>query len=114
MDETRSNTAQFGDLTHEIQTSQVRRKVRTASPGQEELSLDESVGGLNPNVPVGPVSYSNDELWQAQGPQTLREACSFVRRVVESMSTNKTSDTRTVQNLFGFRENPIAATTTEL
>ena len=99
VDETRSNTAQYVDLTHAIQTSQVRRKVRTASPGQGDLSLDESVGGLNLNVPVGPVSYSNDELWQAQGPQTLRDACSFVRRVVESMSTNKTSVTRTVQQI---------------
>ena len=99
VDETRSNTARFGDLTHAIQTSQVRRKVRTASPGQGDLSLDESVGGLNLNVAVGPVSYSNDELWQAHGPQTLLDACSFVRRVVESMSTNKTSTTRTVQQI---------------
>ena len=48
---------------------------------------------------MGPVSYSNDELWKAQGPQTLRDACSFVRRVVELMSTNKTSVTRTVQQV---------------
>ena len=99
VDETRSNMARIGDLTHAIQSSQVRRKVRTASPGREDLSLDESVGGLNYNVPVGPVSYSNDELWQAQVPQTLREACSFVKRVVEYMSTNKTSVTRTVQQI---------------
>ena len=38
-DETRSNTARFGDLTHAIQTLQVRRKVRTASPGRGDLSL---------------------------------------------------------------------------
>ena len=95
-DETRSKTARFGDLTHAIQTSQVRRMVRTTSPGRDNLSLDESVGGLNLNVAVGPVSYSNDALWKAQGPQTLCDACSFVRRVVESMSTNKTSITRTV------------------
>ena len=69
MDETRSNMALFGDLTHAIKTSQVRRKVRTASPGQGDLSLDESDGVLNLNDPVGPVSYSNDELWQAQGMQ---------------------------------------------
>ena len=62
-DETRSNTARFGDLTRAIQTSQVRRKVRTTSPGRDNLSLDESVGGLNLNVAVGPVSYSNDALW---------------------------------------------------
>ena len=97
-DETRSITARFGDLTHAIQTSQVRRKVRTTSPGRD-LSLDESVGELNLNVAAGPASYSNDELWKAQGPQTLRDACSFVRRVVESMSTNKTSVTRTVQQI---------------
>merc|ERR1711893_508764 len=83
-DETRSITARFGDLTHPIQTSQVRRKVRTTSPGRD-LSLDESVGELNLNVAAGPASYSNDELWKAQGPQTLRDTCSFVRRVVESM-----------------------------
>ena len=52
VDETRSNMARFGDLTHAIQTSQVRRKVRTASPGQGDLSLDESVGGLNLNAAV--------------------------------------------------------------
>ena len=33
-DETRSNTARFGDLTRAIQTSQIRRRIRTASPGQ--------------------------------------------------------------------------------
>ena len=74
VDETRSNMARFGDLTRAIQTSQVRRKVRTTSPGRDNLSLDESVGGLNLNVAVGPVSYSNDALWKAQGPQTLLEA----------------------------------------
>ena len=50
-------------------------------PGSDNLSLDESVGGLNLNVAVGPVSYSNDALWRAHGPQTLQQACSFVRRV---------------------------------
>ena len=98
-DETRSNTARFGDLTLAIRTSQVRRKVRTTSPGREDLSLDESVGELNLNVAVGPVSYSNDALWKAQGPQTLREVYSFIRRVVEFMSTNKTSITKTVQQI---------------
>ena len=98
VDETRSNTARLGDLTHAIQTSQVRRKVRTTSPGWD-LSLDESVVELNLNIAVGPVSYSNNELWKAQGPQTLRDACSFVRRVVELMSTNKTSVTRNVQQV---------------
>ena len=72
--------------------------VRTTSPGRD-LSLDESVGELNLNVAAGPMFYSNDELWKAQGPQTLRDACSFVRRVIESMSTNKTSVTRTVQQV---------------
>ena len=40
-------SARFGDLTHAIQISQVRRRIRTASPGQEGPSLDESVEGLN-------------------------------------------------------------------
>ena len=41
-DEARSNMARFGDLTLVIQTSQVRRKIRTAFPGQEGTTLDES------------------------------------------------------------------------
>ena len=45
-DEARSNKARFGDLTHAIQISQVRRRIRTASPGREGPSLDESVQGL--------------------------------------------------------------------
>ena len=85
-DETRFKTARFGDLTHAIHTSQVRRRVRTASPGQGGLTLDESVSGFNLNAADGLTSYSNDERWQAHGPQTLQDACSFVRRVVKSMS----------------------------
>ena len=46
-DETRSNTARFGDLTRTIQTSKVRRRIRTASPGQGDPTLDQSVSGLN-------------------------------------------------------------------
>ena len=99
MDETRSNTARFGDLTLAIQTSQVKRKIRTTSPGREDLTLDESVSGLNLNVAEGPVSFSNDALWRAHGPQTLQQACSFVRRVIESMSSDKTSVTKTVQQV---------------
>ena len=99
VDKTRSKTARFGDLTLAIQTSQVRRRVRTASPIQGDLTLDESVGGLNLNAAVGLTSYSNDELWQAHGPQTLQDACSFVRRVVESMSKNNTTTTNTVQQI---------------
>ena len=56
-DETRSNTARFGDLTHAIQISQVRRRIRTASPGQDGPSLDESVQGLDLNAAVGLTSY---------------------------------------------------------
>ena len=33
----KTKTARFADLTHTIQTSQVRRRVRTASPGQGDL-----------------------------------------------------------------------------
>ena len=83
-DEARSNTARFGDLTHAIQISQVRRRIRTASPGQEGPSLDESVQGLDLNAAVGLTSYSRDELWKAHGPQTLQEACS-----TENMTTQK-------------------------
>ena len=74
-------------------------RVRTASPGQGDLTLDESVGGLNLNAAVGLTSYSNDELWQAHGPQTLQDACSFVRRVVESMSKNSTTVSKSVQQI---------------
>ena len=87
-DETRSNKARFGDLTRAIQTSQIRRRIRTASPGQGDPTLDQSVCGLNLNVAGGLTSYSNDELWKAHGPQTLQQACSFVRIVVKSMSEN--------------------------
>ena len=38
-DEARSNAARSGDLTHAIQISQVRRRIRTASPGWEGPSL---------------------------------------------------------------------------
>ena len=62
----------------QIQISQVRRRIRTASPGQGDPTLDQSVSGLNLNVAGGPPSFSNDELWKAHGPQTLQEACSFV------------------------------------
>ena len=66
----RSNTARFGDLTHAIQISQVRRRIRMASPGQGDPTLDQSVSGLNLNVAEGLPSFSNDELWKAHGPQT--------------------------------------------
>ena len=74
-DEARSNTARFGDLTLSIQTSQVRRRIRMASPGQEGPTLDESVHGLDLNAAVGLTSYSNDELWRAHGPQTSQAHC---------------------------------------
>ena len=45
------------------------------------------------------MSFSNDALWRAHGPQTLQQACSFVRRVIESMSSDKTSVTKTVQQV---------------
>ena len=61
-DAAHSNTARFGDLTQAIQISQVRRRIRTASPGREGPSLDESVKGLDLNATVGLTSYSRDEL----------------------------------------------------
>ena len=67
-DEARSNTARLGDLTLAIQTSQVRRRIRTASPGQDGPSLDQSVSGLDLNAAVGFTSYSNDDLWRTNGP----------------------------------------------
>ena len=98
-DEARSNTARFGDLTHAIQISQVRRRIRTASPGQEGPSLDESVQGLDLNAAVGLTSYSRDELWKAHGPQTLQEACSFVGRVVKFSTENKITEGKAVQQI---------------
>ena len=78
VDMARSNTARFGDMTTAIQISQVRRKIRTASPGRDDPSLDEVVEVLDLNAAVLPQSYSRDELWRTFGPQTLQEACSFV------------------------------------
>ena len=98
-DETRSNTARFGDLTHAIQTLQIRRRIRTASPVQSDSTLDQSVCGLNLNAAGGLTSYSNDELWKAHGPQTLQQACSFVRRVVKSMSENDNTVSKAVQQI---------------
>ena len=57
-DEARSKMARFGDLTLAIQTSQVRRRIRMASPGQDSPTLDESVQGLDLNAAVGLTSYS--------------------------------------------------------
>ena len=96
-DMARSNTARFGNLTTAIQISQVRRKIRTASPGRDGPSLDEVVQGLDLNAAVGPTSYSRDELWKAFGPQTLHEACSFVGRVVEFSTENKITQGKAVQ-----------------
>ena len=73
-DEARSNTARLDDLTLAIQTSQVRRRIRTASPGQDGPTLDQSVSGLDLNAAVGLTSYSNDDLWKTHVPQTLQEA----------------------------------------
>ena len=77
-DESRSNTARFGDLTRAIQTLQVRRRIRTASQGQGDPTLDQSVSGLNLNVAGGLPSFSNDELWKAHDPQTLLKTLSPV------------------------------------
>ena len=52
VDEACSNTARLGDLTRVIQTLQVRRRIRTASPGQDGPSLDQSVSGLDLNAAV--------------------------------------------------------------
>ena len=98
-DETRSNTARFGDLTRAIQTSQIRRRIRMASPGQDGPTLAQSVSGLNLIAAVGLTSYSNDELWKAHGPQTLQQACSFVRRIVKSMSENDNTVSKAVQQI---------------
>ena len=98
-DKNRSNTTRFGDLTHAIQISQVRRRIRTASPGQEGPSLDESVQGLDLNAAVGLTSYSRDELWKAHGPQTLQEACSFVGRVVDTSTEKKITKGKAVQQI---------------
>ena len=98
-DMSRSNTARFGDLTHAIQISQVRRKIRTASPGRGDPTLDQSVNGLDLNVAGGPPSYSNDELWRAHGPQTLLEACSFIGRVIKSSSENQSSVCKALQQI---------------
>ena len=79
--------------------SQVRRRIRTASPGQGDPTLDQSVSGLNLNVAGGPPSFSNDELWKAHGPQTLQEACSFVGRVIKSISEDKSSVCKALQEI---------------
>ena len=107
-DVSRSNTARFGDLTHAIQISQVRRRIRTASPGQGDPTLDQSVSGLNLNVARGPPSFINDELWKAHGPQTLQQAYSFVGRVIKSISEDKSSVCKALQQVLrkGARDNP--------
>ena len=94
-----SNTVRFGDLTTSIQISQVRRKIRTASPGPDSPSLDESVQALDLNDAEGLTSFSRDVLWKAFGPQTLQEACSLVRRVVESTSEKKITKGKAVQQI---------------
>ena len=99
VDEARSNTARLGDLTRAIQTSQVRRRIRTSSPGQDCPSLDQSVSGLDLNAAVGLTSYSNDDLWRTHGPQTLRDACSFVRRVVKFMAEEMITEGKAVQQI---------------
>ena len=98
-DSARSNTARFGDLTTAIQISQVRRKIRTASPGRDDPSLDEVVEVLDLNAAVLPQSYSRDELWRTFGPQTLQEACSFVGRVVETSTEKKITRVKSVQQI---------------
>ena len=79
--------ARFGDLTHTIQISQV--------------------SGLNLNVAGGLPSFSNDELWKAHGPQTLQQACSFVGRVIKSISEDKSSVCKALQQVLrkGARDN---------
>ena len=62
-------------------------------------TLDQSVSELNLNAAVGLTSYSNDELWKAHSPQTLQQACSFVRRVVKSMSENNITEGKAVQQI---------------
>ena len=98
-DEALSNTARFCDLTQPIQISQVRRKIRTASPGQDGPSLDESVQALDLNTAQGLTSFSRDDLWKAFGRQILKEACSFVRRVVESTTEKKITEGKAVQQI---------------
>ena len=92
----RSNTARLSNLTSAIQTLQVSRRIRTASPGQDGPTLDQSVSGLDLNAAAGLTSCSNDELWRIHGPQTLQQACSFVRRVVKSMSEDQITEGKAV------------------
>ena len=98
-DETRSNTARLGDLTLAIQTSQVRRRIRTASPGQDGPTLDQSVSGLDLNAAAGLTSFSNDGVWRTHVPQTLQEACSFVRRVVKHAEEENITQGKGVQQI---------------
>ena len=99
VDEACSNTARLGDLTRAFLTSQVRRRIRTAALGQNGPSLDQSVSGLDLNAAVGLTSYGNDDLWRTHCPQTLRDACSFVRRVVKLTAEEKITEGKAVQQI---------------
>ena len=69
-DEAHSNSTRFGNLTPAIQAQRVRRRVRVASPGGQDVStLDEVVQSLNLNAADGSVeTFCRDELWKTFDP----------------------------------------------
>ena len=51
------------------------------------------------NAAVGLTSYSGDDLWRTHDPQTLQDACSFVRRVVKLTAEKQITEGMAVQQI---------------
>ena len=67
----------YHGMTSAIQAQRVRRRVRVASPGGQDVStLDEVVQSLNLNAAEGSIeTFRRDELWKTFVPQ----ACELLR-----------------------------------